>query len=323
MTKRPVLFVLAALLALALAPSALAATPPAATTGAARDVVSQSATLVGSVNPHGSPTSYFFQYGLSKSYGARTENLSAGAGGARVPVLVPIPRPGQPLLRPDTTYHFRIVAFSPAGTQRGADRTFHTPKLPVIVTVAPSLNPVPFGASTLITGHVANAPAGVPVVLQQRVFPYTGPFTNVGNALLTDAAGNFAFGPLILPVATQFQVVKTTKPVATSAIINEQVAVVVSIHHKARRLRRGALVRFYGATTPAHDGALYAIQRRSGSRWVTVRGASLHHRSRSSSSYSLRVRIRHSGTYRTFVQVVDGNHTSGASPSLAVRIPRR
>jgi hypothetical protein len=56
---------------------------------------------------------------------------------------------------------------------------------------------------------------------------------------------------------------------------------------------------------------------------VTVRGASLHHHSRSSSSYSLRVRIRHSGTYRTFVAVVDGDHTSGTSRSLRVRIPRR
>ena len=318
MIFRPVFLALAVVVVLAFAPSAMGATLPGASTGPARDVVPQSATLTGSVNPHGSPTSYFFQYGRSTSYGQHTDNISAGSGTSTIHVLAPIAN-----LRPNTKYHFRLVAFSPAGTRHGGDRTFTTPKLPVIVTIAPAPNPVSFGGQMIITGHVANAPAGVPVVLQQRVFPYTGPFTNVGNALLTDAAGNFTFGPLILPQATQFQVVKTTKPAAKSAIFTEQVAVVATIHHKARRLRRGAEIRFYGAVSPAHDGALYAIQRLSRGRWITVRGASLHHHNATNSRYSLRVRIRHSARFRTFVQVVDGNHTSGTSRTLFVRIPRK
>ena len=47
------------------------------------------------------------------------------------------------------------------------------------------------------------------VVLQSKPFPYLSDFANVGNALITDAAGNFAFPLLALPVTTQFRVVMT------------------------------------------------------------------------------------------------------------------
>src|SRR5688572_28235100 len=116
--------------ALLVAPATAVADPPAATTGAARDITSTGATLTGPVNPRGAPTSYFFEYGRTKNYGTRTVNASAGSGRSRAPVTAQITG-----LRQLTTYHYRVVAFSPQGTTRGADRTFRTLRTPITFAI--------------------------------------------------------------------------------------------------------------------------------------------------------------------------------------------
>jgi hypothetical protein len=99
----------------------LAATqPPLVTTNAATNIASFSATLNGSVHPHGLTTTVYFQYGRTTSYGSTTssqtktgntsQNVSANISG----------------LSANTTYHFRIVATNSAGTRYGGDRTFIT-----------------------------------------------------------------------------------------------------------------------------------------------------------------------------------------------------
>jgi phosphodiesterase/alkaline phosphatase D-like protein len=94
--------------------------PPVAITNPATSIASFSATLKGTVYPHGLSTTVYFQYGRSTSYGSRTpnqtktvnvyQNVSANISG----------------LSAHTTYHFRIVASNTAGSRYGTDRTFTT-----------------------------------------------------------------------------------------------------------------------------------------------------------------------------------------------------
>ena len=97
---------------------------PSVTTEAASGVAETEATLNGKVDPHEQATTYWFEWGMTESYGQETPlpHESAGSGGA--PVLKSAPITG---LAPETTYHFRMVAENATGTTEGADRTFRTP----------------------------------------------------------------------------------------------------------------------------------------------------------------------------------------------------
>lgn len=100
---------------------ALAADPPLANTGSAKDVGQTQATLVATVTPRGSATSVRFDLGTSASYGLQSSSKDVGNG--TDPVTVEIPVQG---LTQNTTYHFRVVATSDGGTVNGADATLKT-----------------------------------------------------------------------------------------------------------------------------------------------------------------------------------------------------
>ena len=95
--------------------------PPVVTTNPATNLASSSATLNGSVNPHGLSTTIHFQYGTTTSYGHNTANQNK-TGNTYQNVAANISG-----LTTHTTYHFRIVGTNSAGTRYGADRTFTTP----------------------------------------------------------------------------------------------------------------------------------------------------------------------------------------------------
>jgi sugar lactone lactonase YvrE len=95
--------------------------PPVVTTNPATNVASSSATLNGTVDPHGLTTSVHFQYGTTTSYGSTTASQSK-SGNTYQSVSANISG-----LAASTTYHFRIVANNGSGTANGADRTFKTP----------------------------------------------------------------------------------------------------------------------------------------------------------------------------------------------------
>jgi hypothetical protein len=79
-----------------------------------------SARLNGTVNPHGSSTTVYFQYGRTTSYGSRTPNQTkTGNNYQNVSAIITG-------LSAHTTYHFRIVASNAVGTRYGRDRTFTT-----------------------------------------------------------------------------------------------------------------------------------------------------------------------------------------------------
>lgn len=112
--------------ALVVASIAYAADAPSATTGSAKDVAQNGATLVATVDPKGTATSVRFDLGTSTSYGLASASKDIGNGTDAVSVEIPVAS-----LSASTTYHFRVVATSSAGSVEGADATFRTASPPV------------------------------------------------------------------------------------------------------------------------------------------------------------------------------------------------
>jgi len=94
--------------------------PPVVTTNPATNVTAESATLNGTLDPHGLRTTVYFQYGTTTSYGSRTPN-QIKAGNNYQNVLATLSG-----LAGSTRYHFRIVASNAAGTRYGSDRILRT-----------------------------------------------------------------------------------------------------------------------------------------------------------------------------------------------------
>jgi hypothetical protein len=106
---------------------------PATVTSSASTVTPTTATLNGTVDPSGRPTTWYFEYGTSTSYGKKTPAKDAGSGTGATAVSAPVTG-----LTTGRTYHFRVVATNDAGTSRGADRTFVSSAAPAVTTKAAS-----------------------------------------------------------------------------------------------------------------------------------------------------------------------------------------
>jgi hypothetical protein len=104
------------------------------------DVAANSATLSATIDPHGAPTTYYFQYGPGTGYGADAPSppgaaVGSGEGGVEVAQHVQG-------LSPGTTYHYRVVAVAELEVESGVvgqfvsdgpDQTFTTPAAGVFV----------------------------------------------------------------------------------------------------------------------------------------------------------------------------------------------
>ncbi|HEX5490195.1 MAG TPA: PQQ-binding-like beta-propeller repeat protein [Candidatus Udaeobacter sp.] len=101
-------------------PTATATPVPGVITRPATNVASFSATLNGSLNPRGSATMVYFQYGLTTTYGNTTPMQTQNGNTVRA-VSANISG-----LSASHTYHFRIVARNGGGTVFGSDGTFTT-----------------------------------------------------------------------------------------------------------------------------------------------------------------------------------------------------
>jgi hypothetical protein len=143
---------------------------PVVTTNPAALIASFSATLNGSLDPHGLPTTVYFQYGTTTGYGLTTAPQSR-TGDAYVNISANISG-----LFASHVYHFRIVAHNNAGTTFGGDRTFTTLTAtgPPVVTTSPATN-VAVSSATL---NGLLDPHGLPTTVQ---FQY-GTTTNYGSA---------------------------------------------------------------------------------------------------------------------------------------------
>ena len=93
---------------------------PRVITNPATLITGHSATLNGTVDPHGFSTTVYFQYGRTINYGSRTPNqIKTGNNYQNVTANISA-------LTAHTTYHFRIVGTNTVGTRYGRDRTFTT-----------------------------------------------------------------------------------------------------------------------------------------------------------------------------------------------------
>jgi hypothetical protein len=98
-----------------------AVTLPEVITGGSSNEGRTTATVEGSVNPEGTKTTYYFQYGATEAYGSSTTPTSAGEGNAQVPVSANLT--GLEIL---TSYHYRLVAENENGTNYGIDKEVRT-----------------------------------------------------------------------------------------------------------------------------------------------------------------------------------------------------
>jgi sugar lactone lactonase YvrE len=114
---------------------------PSVSTNPATEVTLESATLNGAVNPNGTATTYKFEYGTTTGYGNSipVPAASLGSGTESISVSQKIAK-----LKPDTEYHFRVVASNAEGTSNGSDMAFKTPvPLPTATTeAATSITPL-------------------------------------------------------------------------------------------------------------------------------------------------------------------------------------
>jgi len=96
---------------------------PTVTTLSPTFVQSTSAQLNGAVNPNGSPTTYYFQWGKTRQLENTTVVQSAGSGMESVLVSAVIKG-----LQPRTLYYYRLVAVNSAGKVYGATKVLLTQK---------------------------------------------------------------------------------------------------------------------------------------------------------------------------------------------------
>jgi hypothetical protein len=300
--------------ALALAAStALAASAPGVSTSRAYSITFSSAILSGSVNPNGQITNYVFQYGTTTGYGGQTPLAPAGNGTISIRLTQSVAG-----LQPGTTYHYRIVAASSAGTANGKDRTFKTASIPLSVQIAGIPNPVVFGNPFVVEGNLSGTGAAHrEVVLQSNPFPYLSGFHNVGNPEVTGSTGAFSFPYIGLLENAQVRVVTVGKPEVSSPVVVEGVAVRVSFH--AHRTRHRGRVRLYGTVAPAEVGALVGFQLLRPGNSINQGGTVVKAGTPTVSRFSRVVRVRRPGLYRALIKVSDGAHVSNYSAPIFVR----
>jgi hypothetical protein len=119
--------------------------PPAAViTGPPSQVGTSTATVTGTVDPEGAPTTWVFQYGLSASDGYETFGQTLAAVNSTLTVSAQLVG-----IEPGTTFHYRLVAYHGSVATAGADQTFLT---------EPSPRPVPRVRASTTPHRARNKP---------------------------------------------------------------------------------------------------------------------------------------------------------------------
>jgi hypothetical protein len=120
---------------------------PETTTGNATNITATSATLSGTINPHGLSTTGFFEYGPDPGLGSSSLPQGVGMGTAFVPFSANVSG-----LACATTYRFRAVGVNTAGDYRASNSFFTTAGCP----------PQPCFSLSLLANGDAPAPIASP-----------------------------------------------------------------------------------------------------------------------------------------------------------------
>jgi hypothetical protein len=276
--------------------------PPTVATGEANNIGPTSATVAGTVNPQGLATTYLFEYGKTTKYGSKTASKSAGSGTSTVAVSSTISS-----LSPGTTYHYRIVATSSAGTSKGADRNFKTGTQSV--TIANARRTVVYGRSTTLTGTVSSQRAGETLSVLAQPFGQT----SFGSIASVSTTANGGWTHIAQPT------IRTTYKVqwqsVTSAAVTIQVRPRISLG-----VRRGL---FYVKAAADHSlaGKVVYFQRLSSfGQWVIRKKLVLNARS----AKRFRAKLPHGRSrVRVFLPQAQAGpgYLAGVSRALVLRRP--
>ncbi len=288
--------------------------PPHAATERAVHAGETTVELDGTVNPRGMETTCYFQYGTTTTYGAQTPTAVVGGGTTGVKVSQALSG-----LQGGTTYHYRIVATSLAGTADGVDRTFVTKRIPLKFVIVRASQSTTFGSPFSLTGTLSGAGgAGHQVMLQASTFPYLTGFSDLGTPVSTNASGSFTLTAPNLTQTTELRVRTLDAPPIYSQIVKVKIAVLVTLN--AQPIGRAGYVRLSGTVAPAETGAPVVLQWiRSTHKPVTVASMVVRRGTASVSRFSATVKIRHGGTYRALVRVSNGKQVSGSSRTVVLR----
>ena len=233
---------------------------PNATTGAAQSVGPDSAQLTGSLDTLGRSTTWWFDYGTTTKYGRSTTHRSAGSKAGAQTVTAPLTG-----LTANSLYHYRLVAKSDGGTRYGADLTFTTSGVSLVVAA----RQVIFGGRVRLTGSVPTHTAGEQVVIFSK--PYGIASARSVATVLTGVNGTWTY--LARPqIATAYQ---------ASWRNGLSPAVNIAVHPRVTltRYRNGHFfIRVSGVHGFPHR--VVQLQRKVGTRWVTIKRVRLGLRSR-------------------------------------------
>ena len=287
---------------------------PTVSTGSARSVKADGATLTGALDPAGQPTTFHFEYGTSTRYGVSTPDATADGTGSRT---VSSAIGG---LVAYTTYHYRLVATNPSGTVRGKDRTLRTLRAPTGVTFTAGVNPVSWGDKVTLTGKVlGTGVGGTSVAVQRSDFPFTRGFW-IPRSFSAKSDGSFStsIGPLW--ETTRLQLVTRSTTVVSSPVVTIGVRVRVGVRRQAAPGRRAVVLS--GVVRPAVPQGRVSVQRLTvAGVWVPVARAHFSALTGNRSRYRIRVpRARRTAQVRVVAVPNDnGGHELGISRTLQVR----
>jgi len=225
-----------------------------ASTGRATHVLATSALLNATITPNGSPTSYYFQYGTTTSYGSQTPSVNVGSGTSKIKVGKAVSG-----LLSGVTYHYRVVAVTATGGSfPGKDRTFtvgkHRLKFEMPKTAEVVVG-VPFALSGTLGGLGNGAHA---IALQASTFPYREAFKTISAPAVTDATGHFTFSVPPILASTEYRVTTLDPRPLYSKTETVHAAAKVTLHVRSSKVR--GFVRLYGTVAPAAVGAPIIFQ---------------------------------------------------------------
>ena len=273
---------------------------PGLATGPAQDVGPSTATLTGTVDPRGRATSWWFEYGTTTRYGARTSSRSAGSGVVGRAVSAAITR-----LAPNTLYHYRLVARNDAGTSLGADLTFTTTGVTLVVT-APR---VVFGRGITLSGTIPTRRSGETVTLFAQPFGGGSPRSIATVLTGPDGSWRYLAKPRIL----------TAYSASWSGGQSPAVTVAVRPAVALRRTATGRLsTRVAGVRSFA--GRVVQLQRRNAAgRWITLKRLRLN--GRSAALFRVATLPRGASTVRVAISVnqAGSGYLAGFSRTIVVR----
>lgn len=260
--------------------SAVTAQPPTVTVDGPTQIADTSAIIAVTINPNGSPTGFYVQWGATTAYGQ-----TGPANIVPIPNVVTNVSAWMEGLSPSTTYHYQVVATNSAGSSYSADMTLTTaagppPQAPTVTvdpanlitetsaTIVGTVNPnglatachVAYGTSSAYGYNGFYTPLAVqntPVAVTNQITGLSPGTTYHYQLVATNSAGQGASadrtftttGPSPDPQAPTVTVIGPTQMTDTNAII----AVTIDPNDAATWFYvRWGVTTDYGATGPVN-----------------------------------------------------------------------